>query len=211
VADVGEHSHEELCLSPWQLHLNLQALSLQLCRQGRLWFDMRSSQRVRLRRRLQLRTLYRPAHRMLVGLCHPVRRRTQEPVGSTRKDGRNHRFSSRALQSIYLPPGVSIRSSLGKQRAKHHVQSVKERLAHRTVRGESNARRGDGAKVVCSESASHEVIVRFYGASRRCDGAVDVRSLLGRRVLCWRDCQMLCLITAGKYGLAGREEERRRK
>jgi hypothetical protein len=67
------------------------------------------------------------------------------------------------------------------------VQSVRERLADRTVRGELNARRGDGANAVRLEPASHEVIVVFYGVSGRRDGGMDLGSSSERGVLGWRD------------------------
>ena len=88
------------------------------------------------------------------------------------------------------------------------MQSVKKRLTHRTVRGELDAKRGDGAKVVCSEFASHEVIVGFYGASARCDGALSSRSSLERRGLGWRVSRVLCLnVGAEDYDWDGGEGE----
>lgn len=53
----------------------------------------------------------------------------------------------------------------------------------RTVRGELNARRDDGAHVVLLEMKSHRTIIGFYWARGRRDGVMDLGSSLGQECL----------------------------
>lgn len=94
--------------------------------------------------------------------------------GPMRTGGREHRFGGHASQTITLPPGVNIkRIEVNRGQNEHYMQGVRVRLADRTVRGELNARRGDGANVIRLEPASHEVIVGFYGKSGTHDGVME--------------------------------------
>ncbi|KAF1930563.1 uncharacterized protein M421DRAFT_418865 [Didymella exigua CBS 183.55] len=88
--------------------------------------------------------------------------------------GREHSFGGHASQIIDLPPGINIkRIEVNRGHNASYMRGVKVRLADRTVRGELNARRGDGANVVRLEPASHEVIVGFYGKSGNSDGVME--------------------------------------
>ncbi|KAF3039739.1 hypothetical protein E8E12_006510 [Didymella heteroderae] len=94
--------------------------------------------------------------------------------GPMRTGGHEHCFGGHASQSITLPPGVNIkRIEVNRGHNEHYMQGVRVRLADRTVRGELNARRGDGANVVRLEPASHEVIIGFYGKSGSRDGVME--------------------------------------
>lgn len=94
--------------------------------------------------------------------------------GPMRTGGREHHFGGHASQSITLPPGVNIkRIEVNRGHNQDMMQGVRVRLSDRTVRGELNARRGDGANVVRLEPASHEVIVGFYGKSGNHDGVME--------------------------------------
>lgn len=94
--------------------------------------------------------------------------------GPMRTDGREHEFGGHASEVITLPPNVNIkRIEVNRAESDHHLQGVRMRLTDRTVRGELNARRGDGANVIRLEPASHEVIVGFYGKSGSYDGVME--------------------------------------
>lgn len=57
------------------------------------------------------------------------------------------------------------------------MQDLRLRFADRTVRGQFNARRGDGANVVRLEPASHEVMIRFYRTSGSREGGMEFGSI----------------------------------
>lgn len=99
----------------------------------------------------------------------------QSHWGPMRTGGREHQFGGHASETILLPPDVHIKrievnGSLNGSHNSRYMLGIRMRLADRTVRGELNATRGDGANVIRLEPASHEVIVGFYGRSMMRDG-----------------------------------------
>jgi hypothetical protein len=94
--------------------------------------------------------------------------------GPMRTSGREHQFGGHASETILLPPNVQIkRIEVNRSNNDRYMQGIRMRLTDRTVRGELNARRGDGANVIRLEPASHEVIVGFYGRSMKRDGVIE--------------------------------------
>jgi hypothetical protein len=94
--------------------------------------------------------------------------------GPMRTGGREHQFGGHASETILLPPNVQIkRIEINRSNNDRYMEGIRMRLTDRTVRGELNARRGDGANVIRLEPASHEVIVGFYGRSMKRDGVIE--------------------------------------
>jgi hypothetical protein len=94
--------------------------------------------------------------------------------GPMRTGGREHQFGGHASETILLPPNVQIkRIEINRSNNDRYMEGIRMRLTDRTVCGELNARRGDGANVIRLEPASHEVIVGFYGRSMKRDGVIE--------------------------------------